>query len=636
MKSLSPNVLIQNRYLIVHLIGKGGMGEVYLAVDQRLGSAVALKRTFFSDDELLANAFEREARILANLRHPILPKVSDHFVEGENQFLVMEHITGDDLSKRLEKTKQAFPLSWVLFWADQLLDALHYLHTHEPPIIHRDIKPQNLKLTNDNHIVLLDFGLSKNSVGETRTSSSGSVVGYTPHYAPMEQIRGTGTNAQSDLYSLSATVYQLITNLIPPDALTRADSLLSGLPDPIKPIHEINKEVSEEVSDVIIAGMDIRQDSRHPSARDMQKKLRDAYARLQNAMSAQTIAFSIGDQEQKNKNLDGGLPSDPLPEVVSDSDELAVEAAQRFNNVDSNSEVPQAHEFETSDVSQEVKPSDVKTEVLLAGSYPAINAAQEGREISVDEDIRYDDDVEPASFETADDFDVEESFEADGKGNDGQSFTPQETVSLNSQDEVDFDGEDDAFEGVGGHGETAFFSSIEVDEGQGSGATFVAEAEASENDGFASIPAPAPQPKKSGSGKKIAVAVGLLAVLFIFVGVIGGVGWFMLRGNPFSAQETPVPTPEATVETTPTAKPTVDETLVNINTNVNTAQSNINSNVKIVSSNVNTKTAGTVTQPTVRPTQQTVRPVVTPPPIVKPVVKPTETPKKTPTPGILQ
>src|SRR5687768_8635853 len=179
MKPLAQNTLIQNRYLIVHLIGKGGMGEVYLAVDQRLGSAVALKRTFFSDDVMLATAFEREARILANLRHPILPKVSDHFVDGENQFLVMEHITGDDLSKRLEKTQQPFPLSWVLFWADQLLDALNYLHTHEPPIIHRDIKPQNLKLTNDNHIVLLDFGLSKNSVGETRTSSTRSVVGYT-------------------------------------------------------------------------------------------------------------------------------------------------------------------------------------------------------------------------------------------------------------------------------------------------------------------------------------------------------------------------------------------------------------------------------------------------------------------------
>src|SRR5687767_3972940 len=182
MKPLAQNTLIQNRYLIVHLIGKGGMGEVYLAVDQRLGSAVALKRTFFAGDEMLGNAFEREARTLARMRHPVLPKVSDHFGENDEQFLVMEHISGDDLSKRIEANQKPFPLSWVMFWADQLLDALSYLHSHEPPIIHRDIKPQNLKLTDENHVVLLDFGLSKTSTGLTNlatgTGSTGSVVGY--------------------------------------------------------------------------------------------------------------------------------------------------------------------------------------------------------------------------------------------------------------------------------------------------------------------------------------------------------------------------------------------------------------------------------------------------------------------------
>ncbi|MEP6789195.1 MAG: serine/threonine protein kinase, partial [Acidobacteriota bacterium] len=87
MKPLVPNSMIQNRYLVVHAIGKGGMGEVYLAVDQRLGSAVALKRTFFSEDSALGSAFEREARILARLRHPVLPKVIDHFAENGDQFL---------------------------------------------------------------------------------------------------------------------------------------------------------------------------------------------------------------------------------------------------------------------------------------------------------------------------------------------------------------------------------------------------------------------------------------------------------------------------------------------------------------------------------------------------------------------
>ncbi|KAK0039399.1 protein kinase [Biomphalaria pfeifferi] len=232
---------------------------------QRLGSAVALKRTFFSDDEMLGSAFEREAKTLARLRHPVLPKVSDHFTENEEQFLVMEHISGDDLSKRLEAMQKPFPLSWVLFWADHLLDALAYLHAHEPPIIHRDIKPQNLKLTDENHIILLDFGLSKNNTGDTRaisTGSTGSVVGYTPHYAPMEQIRGTGTNPKSDIYSLSATLYQLMTNVVPADALTRADALLNDMSDPIKPISELNTEIPKAVSDVILKGMEISQDRR--------------------------------------------------------------------------------------------------------------------------------------------------------------------------------------------------------------------------------------------------------------------------------------------------------------------------------------------------------------------------------------
>src|SRR6187549_2625073 len=297
MKALAQNTLIQNRYLIVHLIGKGGMGEVYLAVDQRLGSAVALKRTYFAGDEMLGNAFEREARTLARMRHPVLPKVTDHFGEGEEQYLVMEHIAGDDLAKRLEVAQKPFPVSWVMFWADQLLDALSYLHSHEPPIIHRDIKPQNLKLTDENHIILLDFGLSKTSTGQTllNSGSTGSVVGYTPHYAPMEQIRGIGTNPRSDIYSLSATLYQLTTNVVPADALSRADTMLNGMADPIELPHTLNPEIPTAVSEVILQGMEVSQDKRFPNARDMQKALRRAFTQMQEAMSAQTVAFNMGD-----------------------------------------------------------------------------------------------------------------------------------------------------------------------------------------------------------------------------------------------------------------------------------------------------------------------------------------------------
>lgn len=297
MKLLTPNTMVQSRYLVVQLIGKGGMGEVYLAVDQRLGSAVALKRTSFAEDANLAAAFEREAKILARLRHPVLPKVSDHFTDQGDQFLVMEHISGEDLSNRLENSGKAFPLSWVMFWADQLLDALSYLHSHEPPIIHRDIKPQNLKLTDENHIVLLDFGLSKDTANLTVSEAgrSGSIVGYTPHFAPMEQIRGTGTNARSDIYSLSATLYQLITNQVPPDALSRADTMLGSQTDPIKAPADVNPAVSLAVSDVILKGLEVSQEKRFATASEMQKALRAAYAQIQTAMSAETAVFTVGD-----------------------------------------------------------------------------------------------------------------------------------------------------------------------------------------------------------------------------------------------------------------------------------------------------------------------------------------------------
>ena len=360
MKALAQNTLIQGRYLVVHLIGKGGMGEVYLAVDQRLGSAVALKRTYFAGDEMLGNAFEREARTLARMRHPVLPKVSDHFGEGEEQYLVMEHISGDDLAKRLESAQKPFPVSWVMFWADQLLDALSYLHSNEPPIIHRDIKPQNLKLTDENHIILLDFGLSKTATGQTAISNSGStgsVVGYTPHYAPMEQIRGIGTNPRSDLYSLSATLYQLMTNVIPADALTRADAMLNGMSDPIEPPHHLNPEIPTAVSEVILKGMEVSQEKRFANSREMQKALRRAFTKMQEAMAAQTVAFNIGDVLPAEQPLASAveqtqlMPSEPLEKEAVDEEfkieqpangEIDLDATLAFDPVDNLEHAKQA------------------------------------------------------------------------------------------------------------------------------------------------------------------------------------------------------------------------------------------------------------------------------------------------------
>src|SRR6478672_9517983 len=230
---LTPETILQNRYRILRQLGQGGMGAVYEAIDERLDTTVALKETFFAD-ERLRKQFEREARLLARLHHPALPRVSDHFSEGEGQFLVMQFIPGDDLSEMMARRQGPFPAEQVLTWTDQLLDALDYLHTQEPQIIHRDIKPQNLKLTGRGQIILLDFGLAKGqSGGVSVVTTSASIYGYTPNYAPLEQIQGMGTDARSDIYALSATLYHLMTAVKPPDALTRAASLVNGQPDPL-------------------------------------------------------------------------------------------------------------------------------------------------------------------------------------------------------------------------------------------------------------------------------------------------------------------------------------------------------------------------------------------------------------------
>jgi serine/threonine protein kinase len=348
--------MVQGRYLIVHMIGKGGMGEVYLAVDQRLGSAVALKRTVFTDDETLRAAFEREAKILGRLRHPVLPKVSDHFTENGDQFLVMEHISGDDLAKRLEATGKPFPLSWVMFWADQLLDALTYMHSHEPPIIHRDIKPQNLKLTDDNHIVLLDFGLSKDSqaVASDQPMVSASVVGYTPHFASMEQIRGTGTTARSDIYSFSATFYELMTNVVPIDALARADAMLSGGVDPLQPLHEVNPEISKEISDVMMKGIEVSQDKRYGTAAEMQKELRRAFKKTQDAMGAKTVAFA-------NPNEPTELADDPGAHITAPPSEMETMIQKTFSEAEMAETIP-----EKGPETQAPRQDDIKTAMFTA------------------------------------------------------------------------------------------------------------------------------------------------------------------------------------------------------------------------------------------------------------------------------
>jgi len=284
-RMLARNTLVQGRYQIVRLLKKGGMGAVYEAIDLRLKTPVALKQMIPSNEPHLApslplikKAFEREAQILAGLDHPALPKVSDYFTDGGAHFLVMQFIPGLDLAEQLQQRSQPFPVNDVLDWADTLLDALEYLHTRQPPIIHRDIKPGNLKLSPRGRIILLDFGLAKGAPAIQSQFTAGSSIlhGHTPYYAPPEQIHGRRTDHRSDLYALGATLYDLLTNRRPVNADVRVDAVEDGGLDPLRPIHERNPKVPPAISAAVHHALVLRPDDRPQSATEMRAEFQAA------------------------------------------------------------------------------------------------------------------------------------------------------------------------------------------------------------------------------------------------------------------------------------------------------------------------------------------------------------------------
>lgn len=327
---IEAGTTLQQRYRIDKQIGQGGMGAVYVATDERFGSKVAIKETLCMDDNF-RKAIEREARLLNNLKHSALPRVSDHFEESNGQFLVMEYIPGDDLGSILIPGENKFTVEQILKWADQLLDALDYLHNQENPVIHRDIKPQNLKINSRGDIILLDFGLAKGNPSDvSHQTAAKSIFGYSRNYASLEQIQGTGTDPRSDLYSLAATLYHLLTNVSPEDALTRAMAVLSQKTDPLVPASTLNPAVPRGVAGVLQKALSLNADERPGSAAEMRQMLHESenYGYLVDDV---TIAGKVGNtiafgQETKlmpdntradfNKQID--IKTEILPANISE------------------------------------------------------------------------------------------------------------------------------------------------------------------------------------------------------------------------------------------------------------------------------------------------------------------------------
>jgi serine/threonine protein kinase len=262
-------MMLRDRYRLEERIGQGGMGAVYRAVDLATDRTVAVKQ-LMHDGALQRAAFQREASLLSTLRHPSVPVGGDYFVEDATHLLVMTFVPGNDLAHQLARRTDPFPVSTVLKWADSLLDLLAYLHGQQPPIVHHDIKPRNLKLDPDGRIVLLDFGLAR----DLETARDQPRVGYTLAYAPPEQIKGEPTGPRSDLYALAATLHELLARRVPPDAMLRANAIADGQPDPLPSLSDLNPAVRARVSAVIAQGMALLPIQRPSSAAEMRAALR--------------------------------------------------------------------------------------------------------------------------------------------------------------------------------------------------------------------------------------------------------------------------------------------------------------------------------------------------------------------------
>jgi serine/threonine protein kinase len=277
---LPPGTVLRSRYKIVEFISQGGMGAIYRAEDLVLEGRMCALKEMWSDigstSEDLAQVqeqFRREASVLARLDHPNLPKVSDYFTEENRDYLVMDFVAGKDLKQLMDEARnrnEFLPEDQVLGWARQILDALEYLHTQDPPVLHRDIKPANIKLTPSGTIKLVDFGLVKLMAPDEERTVTVLQGRGTAQYTPLEQYGGdTGhTDVRSDIYSLGATLYHLLTNQPPTDAKMRFLH-----PHVLRSPRELNASISPSVEQAILHAIAMHPDDRQADVAGLRTEL---------------------------------------------------------------------------------------------------------------------------------------------------------------------------------------------------------------------------------------------------------------------------------------------------------------------------------------------------------------------------
>jgi eukaryotic-like serine/threonine-protein kinase len=287
---LGTHALLKDRYLIAGPIGQGGMGAVYRAEDTLLAGRICAVKEIAPEPDVgedslaqLQAQFRREASVLARMDHPNLPKVSDYFTQDDREYLVMDYVPGQNLKEIVDQSladDRFLDESQVLDWAAQLCGALTYLHTQDPPVLHRDVKPSNIKLTPSGLIKLVDFGLVKLlTTDEARTVTVVQGQG-TAAYTPLEQYGGddSHTDTRTDIYAVGATVYHLLTGRSP--ATARERFLRPGA---LIPPREVNPHVSPGVEQAVLQALSL-----HP--RDRQATIDEFATALRRAQVSPVLA----------------------------------------------------------------------------------------------------------------------------------------------------------------------------------------------------------------------------------------------------------------------------------------------------------------------------------------------------------
>lgn len=322
-------LLQEGRYRIDNEFPQDGGACIFEAFDTVSETKVVVKEVPMklnkvataSQRESLNTAFSEQSKLLMEIRHASLLQVRDYFSELGRHYLVIESIDGDDFETLLARQAGAFPVSDVVSWAYQLLDALYFLHTNKTPVIHRNVRPENIKLNSDGKVKLAPFGFIFN--GDAQNSAEGSTIPYSPleqiwsgldaasqkvitnkYDESSERILKEDLDARSDVYSLGATLYHLITARAPADALERSIEIIEGRTDPLRPPEKIDPAIPIEISDLIVKAMEIKREYRFDSAAIMHQVFRTALVRVkereaEEALEQAEAANDLKTAEQK-------------------------------------------------------------------------------------------------------------------------------------------------------------------------------------------------------------------------------------------------------------------------------------------------------------------------------------------------